>query len=378
MNYELRILSGLHRGATLPMDADGALEIGASEQAGVVLVDPGMAPRHARISASEGGWLVEALEGELFSPEDSRARRLVELQAGGFARIGEVWISIVAEDAPWQTAPSLPQPDLEQLALENSAADEAAAAAAGEPAAPAAPVGAAPPAAAPARPAGKRPRGRSRLRRLLFLPFAVLIVLSGAGAYAISSRPTVPAYQKSVGEGVKALGQPVPALPPGGGGAAAAAAYAAGAAAADPLPPADVVSRDGAVPPPLNGTQLQTAFRKRLSDAQLLPRLDLKLEDKNWAMHGDLDVVETARFQRVLKGFLEENKVSFPVSAKIVSSADMLPFEIRQVISGNNASIVTEDGARLFVGDEYRGVKLVSLKGNNMVFAGKRKFEVTW
>ncbi|MGI4936529.1 MAG: FHA domain-containing protein, partial [Janthinobacterium lividum] len=44
--YELRILNGLHRGATLPLD-EQAQTIGQSEDADVVLVDQGIADRHA-------------------------------------------------------------------------------------------------------------------------------------------------------------------------------------------------------------------------------------------------------------------------------------------------------------------------------------------
>ena len=45
---ELRILNGLHRGATLPLDGDAAA-LGSDESNDIVLLDPGIEPRHARV-----------------------------------------------------------------------------------------------------------------------------------------------------------------------------------------------------------------------------------------------------------------------------------------------------------------------------------------
>jgi type III secretion protein D len=56
----------------------------------------------------------------------------------------------------------------------------------------------------------------------------------------------------------------------------------------------------------------------------------------------------------------------------------MLPFKIRQVISGVNASIVTQDGERMYIGDELKGVRLVTIDSSILTFAGKRKIQVKW
>lgn len=128
----------------------------------------------------------------------------------------------------------------------------------------------------------------------------------------------------------------------------------------------------------LTPEQLRQAFRSRLADADLTSRFKLTLSDSAWLMHAVLDDTETPRFERVLWDFLREHKLSFPVSAKIVSADTMLPFKIQQVVSGANASLVTQDGRRLRVGEQYRGVRLLAIKGNRLRFGGKRKFELKW
>ena len=112
--FELRILSGMHRGATLPLD-QRALNIGADDDADVVLVDPGIAADHATLTPGAQGWTLEARDGELRGSEDNRLRERLELAAGQFARLGHVWLCVAGADAPWQSPPPEPAP---------SAADE--------------------------------------------------------------------------------------------------------------------------------------------------------------------------------------------------------------------------------------------------------------
>ncbi len=135
---------------------------------------------------------------------------------------------------------------------------------------------------------------------------------------------------------------------------------------------------DAAPSKPLTPAELRKAFRKRLADADLLPRFDLNLQDHQWQLKAALDEEETARFERILNAFVKQHNIKFPIQAQVGNNELMLPFKIRQVISGTNASVVTSDGSRLYVGDELKGVRLVSIQGDKLTFAGKRTIEVTW
>ena len=92
--YELRILSGLHRGATLPLDDQPHL-IGASDDADVVLVDSCISEQHATLSRTDTGWILTAGSGEIFSADSTKPRSFVDLAPGAFARLGDVWLMVV-------------------------------------------------------------------------------------------------------------------------------------------------------------------------------------------------------------------------------------------------------------------------------------------
>ncbi|MFL6608935.1 MAG: FHA domain-containing protein, partial [Pseudomonas sp.] len=60
--FELRVLSGLHRGAALPLVGEQWV-VGAAEDADLALYDPGICGRHAAVSLVQGQWLLASLEG---------------------------------------------------------------------------------------------------------------------------------------------------------------------------------------------------------------------------------------------------------------------------------------------------------------------------
>ncbi|MET3133333.1 type III secretion protein D [Oxalobacteraceae bacterium GrIS 1.11] len=333
--YELRILNGLHRGATLPLDTH-AITIGTGEDADVVMADHGIAAEHAVLSRAGQGWLLSAAGGQIYAADQRQPQTVLELGAGDLARIGDIWLMIALESARWETPPALPEPepDFDPRAMAAEAEAEAARA-----------LPAAPP------PAAGKAAGRRAPRRRLGIALFTLTMLGGATAYALTSRPAPP-------ERTFAPAKPDPLR--------AAAPEAAGK-------PAESLALKAP-----DAAELAKLFRKRLEDAELLNRFDLKLDPNSWSMQAQLDDDETARFERILTSFIKEHHITFPVSAKAVTAEAMLPFKIGQVISSANPSMVTQDGARLYVGDEYRGVRVVAIQKNRLTFFGKRKIEVDW
>lgn len=334
--HELRVLNGLHRGATLPL-GDSVVTIGSGDDADVVMVDHGIEAEHARLAPSAHGWLLSAADGVIYAHGSGQAQAALELVAGDCVRLGssEVWLAITRRDADWTAAPLEPLVPVAPLEgfepdgiAENAGRDSAVQAGQAN-IAKSGIAGAAAP--APSRP--------SRRSRLLAVPVAAIAML-GAAAYAYSVRPA----------------SPIP-------GVESALRTAA------PAAPATVA---------VNDEILRSAFRRRLGEAGLLERFDLQLDDHEWTMRADLDDEEKARFERILARFLKEQMINFPVNARIVTAEGMLPFRIRQVVSGATPSLVTVEGQRIEVGDDYRGVRLVSIAHNRLTFVGKRKIEVMW
>ncbi|NRR30408.1 hypothetical protein HSX11_09415 [Oxalobacteraceae bacterium] len=353
--YELRILNGLHRGAALPLDGQPLL-IGASDAADVVLVDPGIAARHATLTPADGGWLLTAHDGTLFPADSALASGVLDLAAGEHARLGPIWLTVAHQDSAWEEPPA-------SVPAFGAKADEDA------------PAWTAPPAGRAVT--ARAPRTARRRRAALALAVALL---SCAAAYAITgkSEPVADTHARPAAlDGLPAAARR-PAQP-------VAAAISIDAAPADAAPapaspsalvPASVLEPASA--PVLTGEALRSAFRKRLADADLLKRFDLDLQDQQWLMKGALDDEEADRFARILTGFVKQQRIGFHISAKIGSGETMLPFKIQQVISGANASLITQDGERIYVGDEYQGVRLVAIQANQLSFSGKRKIEVKW
>jgi type III secretion protein D len=328
--------------------------IGSDESADVVLLDPGIESSHARLRQTSEGWAISSLDGDVLSSETNEALKSLDLEEGEFARIGRVWISVVDSDALWGEPPPDPvdiesddlngdndgseetQPD-EDEQRKPAAADDAPAGAPQDESSDQVPDGDTPQAG------GKRKLSTS-VRILGMIGIIIMVAawsasqLVGGSAEAVPLKPGISAQSKGAGAG------------PAGS-------------------PSDAI---------LSQDELRAAFRKRLAEVDLLKSFDLNLQDHSWTMQGALDDEEAARFERTLATFIAQHKITFPVTAKVGNAEHMLPFKIRQVISGANASVVTLDGNRLYVGDEYKGTRLVAIKGSKLTFVGKRKIEVRW
>jgi len=339
-DFELRILNGLHRGASLPLDDQPQL-IGAADDADIVLVDPGIEPRHAVLRLDGGNWSLLSLDGIVRGAAADDAADQPQLAPGDCARVGRIWLTVTAAGLPWQDPPPDPpalagppdagEPHMEAQAQADPHMDEAPMEDAPDDV-----LAAAPPASAPAA------MPRRRRSRIVMLPVALGAGLVAAAAYAYTARPAEP------------LRSP---------------------AASGLLTPA---AKPAAVAQPMSPQALRQAFRQRLAEVDLLRRVDLTLEERSWTIRAALDEEEATRFRRIVTGFVAAHRIDFPVDVRLGGADTMLPFKVRQVISGANASIVTDDGQRLYPGDDYRGIRLVAIDGNRISFNGTQPIEVKW
>ncbi|WP_296555959.1 FHA domain-containing protein [Pigmentiphaga sp.] len=339
---ELRILSGYHRGATLPLDG-AALAIGADEDADVVLADPGIAARHARLSREDGIWVLTPAGGMVRGQDSNAALEQVRLADGAFGRAGAIWLAVCDSGAPWQDPPADPVDTPSQQDDEGGEGGLGASPfmdgdAEGAPARP----DTFPAPHIPAVTAGPLPPASRALGfRMALVPVAVMAVLSAAAAYALTSQPAAFGEQDLAGDAAQAR-------------------------------------RLSAMPSQLAPDELRAALRKRLGEVDLLGRVVLDLRDREWTLRGALNDDDAERLQRMLRAFSELYVIDFPIHVKIGSAEAMLPFRIVQVLSGNDPSIVIDDGRRLYVGDEHRGVRLAAVAGNQLKFTGRQTLNIAW
>ncbi|KHT09311.1 type III secretion protein [Pectobacterium brasiliense] len=98
--FELRVLTGLHRGAALPL-CGNAWRIGAADDADLVLYDPGIAPYHGQLEKTADGWALSAQDGALCNAEGHTVEQIDALPPGTSFALGQIWLCVVAADTPW-------------------------------------------------------------------------------------------------------------------------------------------------------------------------------------------------------------------------------------------------------------------------------------
>lgn len=98
--FELRVLSGLHRGAALPLVGERWV-VGAAEDADLALYDSGICGRHAALRQVEGQWLLDALEGAVCDGQGQHWASTEPLPNNAPFAIAGVWLCLAPADQPW-------------------------------------------------------------------------------------------------------------------------------------------------------------------------------------------------------------------------------------------------------------------------------------
>lgn len=101
---ELRIISGLHRGVSLPLDGDTII-VGSSLDADIVLVDPGVAKQHIKFETTKrlppNCWKVHILNKDTWDARGELVKDGSTAKLNMSFNIGGVWLNIAEEDAAW-------------------------------------------------------------------------------------------------------------------------------------------------------------------------------------------------------------------------------------------------------------------------------------
>ena len=103
--FELRVLSGLHEGAALPLFGE-CWSIGAHQDADLELYDPGVAARHARLYGLAGCWTVQAQEGLLQDDAGTVRAQIADLAPGRAFAIGGIRLCVADTQSAWLDKPA--------------------------------------------------------------------------------------------------------------------------------------------------------------------------------------------------------------------------------------------------------------------------------
>lgn len=313
--FELRVLNGLHQGAALPLIGEQWL-IGAHADHDLALYDPGIAALHCRLSRTDAGWALDA-EESLISDAEGHALTTTVLTPNQTFVLGNVWLCLAPAEEAWPQVPMLVPPTRPPVHEPISA---------------------------------PRPAPPPRLPRLkLACGVLVGLVVGAAGASWGLNRVAAPSAPAPLAQ------QRPPASEP-----------------AKPVqaPPSDKISL-------ASRDDVRRRLNTLLSD-RLLTEVSVEDSGDGLSLQGHLkdDVLPT--YQRMLKGFNERFASTVPLSDNVTAVGTGLPFAIVQIISGNNAHLVTADGHRMYLGDQLKGLRLTRLDEQHIEFDGDQHIEMHW
>lgn len=313
--FELRVLTGLHRGAALPLSGT-AWRIGCADEADMVLYDPGIRDQHGLLEKHAQGWQLSPLDGVISNSEGHTLTEPLLIQPGTPFAAGGIWLCVVNADTPWQdedTAAS-PTETPPQSAPERPAEPDT------------------PSLVAPPSPAPRRARARLPLWAkfcYLLLGMLLFVIFGSWMLQETAAMPSAPAPQ----DNRLPLGTPA---------------------------------------------QLSSTLQTMLAERELEPLVSARQEHDRVVLSGELPALQHTRLARMLVQFHQRYVTALQVENRTTVKNESLPFQIVQVTSGPRANVVTSDGRRIFVGDEVDNLRLVSINDSQIEFRGKQQIKVNW
>ncbi|MFC3395503.1 FHA domain-containing protein [Brenneria rubrifaciens] len=318
--FELRVLTGLHRGAALPLSGSSWI-VGAADDADLVLYDPGIKPYHCQLKMSQSDtketiWTLSAQEGALCDAEGHAITQVDTLPPGTPFAAGHIWLCVVAAETPWQDEDESPSPAEAETETEEEQEEP--------------PAAEMPPADAPV-PSPPPPARLPLWAKGCYLLLSLLLIVM-IGSWQL---------QESV--------------------------------AMSPAPePKDSRRTLNTLP------QLDNVLRTLLRERELGNVVKLASSYDRITLTGQLTSEAQKKLERMLLQFHQRYRTALSVDNRTQLKMEQLPFQIVQVTSGPRANVVTSDGRRLFIGDEIDSLRLVNIDDHQIEFSGKQQIKVKW
>jgi len=321
--FELRVLTGLHQGAALPLVGE-QWAIGSNAERDLALHDPGVEQMHCRLQRQGDRWVLNAADGAVCDEEGHR-HATTELTPDAAFVLGSVWLCVSAAEDAWPSLPALiqtppPTPEPEPV---------------------------------PGPPPLEKVESRARvLNRTTGIVIGVLLGIAGS-AWSLT-RSSAPIDSLAVAT----VAQPVaPALEQRGVQRKPATTHKR-----TPLTSVDDTRR-----------QLNTMLSDRL-----LSDVNVQQTPEGLTLSGHLKPESQQVYQRMLQRFKDRYDSPVALIDNVTAAGSGLPFTIVQIMSGPHAHLVTADGHRLYIGDELAGLRLTRIDDNRIQFDGDRHYEVNW
>ncbi|MBD8709847.1 type III secretion system inner membrane ring subunit SctD [Pseudomonas sp. CFBP 13711] len=327
--FELRVLTGLHQGAALPLVGE-QWGIGADADQDLALHDPGVEQLHCRLQRQGEGWRLNAADGSI-ADEEGHLHASTLLTPNTAFVLGSVWLCVSPAQDPWPSLPAvIPQAKSEQTSQAEA------------------------PASAPLEKVESRSRFFNRTTGVVI---GVLLGIAGS-AWSLSRSAAPSSDAMAISTPAQQLAKQEPVRP----------STTKGKTTDQPaskrirLTSVDDVKR-----------QLNTMLSERL-----LSEVSVEQTPDGLALSGNLKPESQLVYQRMLQRFRDRYDTPVALIDNVAAGTSGLPFTIVQIMSGPHAHLVTADGRRLYVGDELAGLRLTRIDDNRIQFDGDRHYEVSW
>lgn len=308
---EIRVINGLHRGISLPLDGD-ELIIGSSLEADISLVDPGVSEQHVHIKENKklppNCWEIDILNGNTKNQKGKKISGTQTIKLNQRINIGGIWILIADEKEPWpfdDTSKPLKSPTKNDQSKINPF--------------------------------------WMKVYCLLAGAMIGIVTLTHAGGDKAKDTNTI-----SKIEALKILNETSASLK-------------------------EVKKTESKI----TNEELLNKYKKMLKEREIIG-LNIETNEDQWTITGDLKPYFYEKLSRM--NFRFNKKYDNPV--KIMNNTQKieqsLPFDISTVVSGPMGHVKVSDGYKLYVGNEYKGFKLVGITKDKIMFSGKNTIEVNW
>jgi len=307
---ELRVINGLHRGVSLPIDGD-TLVVGSSLDADIALVDPGIAEQHIKVESTKklppGCWNMTVMNNETRDEEGKKLKGVVTVKLNKRYNIGGIWITFAKEDSPW------PCGDIDFINQKD-------------------------------KPIKKMFDNGKFLVKAYSLAAGVLIGIITLTHAGNDTKANPPSRNSALEQTLDTSGY---------------TSYE--------LPQAEQYDE----------SELLAIFKKMLKERNL-KEVDVTIDDTEWALYGNLTQASLEKLNRMKIRFTKKhpNDISFINHIEILDKS--LPFKIVKVVSGPMGHIEADDGHMLYIGNDYKGMKLAGITKDKILFTGKNTIEVEW
>lgn len=307
--YELRVLSGQHQGAALPLCGD-AWCIGRDDSADLFLQDNGVGTKHAELFLKENCWTLHLAESTGCDFYEQGRMEYVLNENTPFS-LGGVWLCITSSEMSWG---EIKRPDAgEEVQKEAEKKEDVHS-------------------EHSVKIASKQNNENYRYAKVMRLVSFTIMLLLSCTILSWILQPTIAQ-----------------------------------------------TGRDENQRPVLATLQeMRPALLAMLRERNLIPGVKIDMQKGKIVLYGELSKERILILDRMIARFHNEYNAMPQLVNNTRPLSEKLPFRIVQVSTGGHANIVTDEGKRVFIGDDIDGLHLASITDNRILFTGNKNIEVNW